>query len=99
MQVWRMLPNGTAQEQVTSDDFGNWYPHLSPDGKWVVFLSCEKRVTAPPQDTDATLRLLSLGDRKITVAAKLLGGQGALGASAWSPDSAIVAFVSYQLVR
>ena len=99
MQIWRMRPDGTGQEQVTSDGFGNWCPHLSPDGRWMAFLSCEKSLKTQPEDADVMLRLLSLADGKITVATKLLGGQGTIGASSWSPDSASLAFVSYQLVR
>ena len=38
MQIWRMKPDGSEQEQVTSDDFNNWFAHPSPDGKWLVFL-------------------------------------------------------------
>jgi tricorn protease-like protein len=45
MQIWRMKPDGSDQEQVTSDDYNNWFAHPSPDGKWIVFLSFPK-VTA-----------------------------------------------------
>jgi len=44
------------------------------------------------------LRLMSLADKKITVLAKLFGGQGTINVPSWSPDSQRVAFVSYQLV-
>jgi Tol biopolymer transport system component len=37
MQIWRMHRDGSAQEQVTSDDYNNWFPHPSPDGRWIVF--------------------------------------------------------------
>ena len=30
-------------EQVTNDEYNNWFPHLSPDGKWIVFLSFGER--------------------------------------------------------
>ena len=39
MQLWRMKPDGSAPEQLTSDDFNNWFPHVSPDGKWIAFIS------------------------------------------------------------
>jgi len=97
MQIWRMAPDGSHQEQVTSDEFNNWFPHLSPDGKWMVFLSYEKGVTGHPPDKDVTLRLMSLTDKKITVLAKLFGGQGTINVPSWSPDSKRVAFVSYEL--
>jgi TolB protein len=37
-------------------------------------------------------------DKKITVLAKLFGGQGTINVPSWSPDSKRVAFVSYMLV-
>ena len=42
MQIWRMKPDGSQQEQVTSDDYNNWFAHPSPDGKWIVFLTYAK---------------------------------------------------------
>ena len=98
MQIWRMKSDGTAQEQITSDEFNNWFPHPSPDGKWMVFLSYGKEVTGHPENKDVTLRLMSLADRKITVLAKLFGGQGTINVPSWSPDSSKLAFVSYQLL-
>jgi TolB protein len=98
MQIWRMKPDGSAQEQITSDEFNNWFPHPSPDGKWIVFLSYGKEVTGHPENKDVTLRLMSLADRKITVLAKLFGGQGTINVPSWSPDSKNLAFVSYQLL-
>ena len=98
MQIWRMKPDGSEQEQVTSDEYNNWFPHPSPDGRHVVFLSYEKDVSGHPANKDVTLRLMSLGDKKITVLAKLFGGQGTINVPSWSPDSQRVAFVSYLLI-
>jgi Tol biopolymer transport system component len=98
MQIWRMKPDGSGQEQVFSDDYNNWFPHISPDGKWMVFLTYERDVTGHPENKDVMLRLMSLADKKITVLAKLFGGQGTINVPSWSPDSKSVAFVSYQLV-
>ncbi len=98
MQIWRMKPDGSAQEQITSDEFNNWFPHPSPDGKWIVFLSYGKDVSGHPENKDVTLRLMSLSDRKITVLAKLFGGQGTINVPSWAPDSKKLAFVSYQLL-
>jgi Tol biopolymer transport system component len=98
MQIWRMKADGSEQEQVFSDDYNNWFPHISPDGKWMVFLTYEKDVTGHPENKDVMLRLMSLADKKITVLAKLFGGQGTINVPAWSPDSTSVAFVSYQFI-
>jgi TolB protein len=96
MQIWRMRTDGSDQEQITSDDHNNWFPHISPDGKWMVFLSYDLSVKGHPEDKDVMLRLMSLSDKKITVLAKLFGGQGTINVPSWSPDSKRLAFVSYQ---
>ena len=107
MQIWRMKADGGDQEQVFSDDLNNWFPHISPDGKWVVFLTYGADVTGHPGNKDVMLRLMSLADsnddpksndKKITVLAKMFGGQGTINVPSWSPDSKNVAFVSYALV-
>lgn len=98
MQIWRMKADGSNQEQVFSDDYNNWFPHISPDGKWMVFLTYDKDVTGHPENKDVMLRLMSLADEKVTVLAKLFGGQGTINVPSWSPDSKSVAFVSYQFI-
>ena len=98
MQVWRMHPDGRQQEQVTSDEFNNWFPHPSPDGKWLVFLSFNKDVKGHPENQDVALRLMPLAGGKIEVLAKLFGGQGTINVPSWSPDSRRLASVSCQFV-
>lgn len=98
MQIWRMKPDGTEQEQVFSDDLNNWFPHISPDGQWMVFLTYQRDVTGHPENKDVMLRLMSLADKKITVLAKLFGGQGTINVPSWAPDSKRLAFVSYMLL-
>ena len=98
MQIWRMKADGSEQEQVTSDDSNNWFPHISPDGQWMVFLTYDKSVTGHPENKDVMLRLMSLSDKKVSVLAKLFGGQGTINVPSWSPDSKRLAFVSYQLI-
>ena len=98
MQIWRMRADGREQEQVTFGEENDWFPHISPDGQQMVFLSYDKTVTGHPENKDVMLRLMSLTDRKITVLAKLFGGQGTINVPSWSPDGKQLAFVSYQLV-
>lgn len=99
MQIWRMKPDGSQQEQVFSDDLNNWFPHISPDGQWMVFLTYDASVTGHPENKGVTLRLMSLADKKISVLAKLFGGQGTINVPSWSPDSKQLAFVSYLLIN
>jgi TolB protein len=98
MQIWRMHPDGSEQEQVFSDDYNNWFPHISPDGQWMVFLTYEKDVSGHPENKDVMLRMMSLANKRITVLAKLFGGQGTINVPSWSPESKRLAFVSYALV-
>ncbi len=98
MQIWRMKADGSEQEQVFSDDQNNWFPHISPDGQWMVFLTYEADVKGHPENKNVMLRLMSLSDKRITVLAKLFGGQGTINVPSWSPDSKQLAFVSYALI-
>jgi len=83
MQIWRMKADGSEQEQVFFDDFNNWFPHISPDGQWMVFLTYGADVKGHPESKDVMLRLMSLADKKITVLAKLFGGQGTINVPSW----------------
>ena len=94
-----MKPDGSEQEQLTSDEFNNWFPHLSPDGKSMSFISFEKDVVGHPPNKDVQIRMMTLADQKIKVLASLFGGQGTLNVASWSPDSKKLAFVSYLLLQ
>jgi len=96
MQIWRMKPDGSAKEQITFDEYNNWFPHLSPDGKWMVFISFQKEVD--PNDHPfykrVMLRLMPTSGGAPRVIAHLYGGQGTINVPSWSPDSKFIAFVS-----
>ena len=96
MQVWRMKPDGSQQEQVTDDEFNNWFPHISPDGESVLFLSYMPDVDPGdhPFYKHVYLRMMPLDGGRPRVVAYLYGGQGTINVPSWSPDSRSVAFVS-----
>ena len=97
MQIWRMKPDGSDKEQLTFDQYHNWFPHISPDGKWMVFISFPGDINPDehPSYKNVMLRLMPLttpGAPKVI--AYLYGGQGTLNAPSWSPDCRHIAFVS-----
>jgi Tol biopolymer transport system component len=94
-----MGPDGSGQAQVTPDDsYGDWFPHPSPDGRVILFLSYEKSVEGHPPNKDVVLRLMSTGGGDVATLTHLFGGQGTLNVDSWSPDGKKFAFVSYRLV-
>jgi Tol biopolymer transport system component len=96
MQIWRMKPDGSGQEQITFDQYHNWFPHISPDGKWIVFISFPTDIdpNSHPSYQRVMLRLMPASGGAPRVVANLFGGQGTLNAPSWSPDSKRIAFVS-----
>jgi TolB protein len=99
MRIWRMRPDGAAQEQVTFDEaHADWFPHPSPDGRWLVWLSYAADVQGHPPNKDVTLRIMPLAGGTPRVLATLFGGQGTINVPSWSPDSRAFAFVSYRLL-
>jgi Tol biopolymer transport system component len=96
MQLWRMKPDGQDQEAVTHDEYNNWFPHISPDGKWIAFVSFSGEI-APgehPYYKQVYLRLMPAGGGPARVIAYVYGGQGTMNVPSWSPDSRRIAFVS-----
>ncbi len=95
MQIWRMKPDGTGKEQLTFDEYNTWFPHISPDGKWIAMISFppDIDVNAHPSYKRVMLRLMPVGGTPRTIA-YLYGGQGTINVPSWSPDSKFIAFVS-----
>jgi hypothetical protein len=96
MQLWRMRPDGSAPERITHDEFNNWFPHFSPDGKWIAMVSYGPEV--PPAEhpyyRHVYLRLMPADGGAARVIAYVYGGQGTMNVPSWSPDSGRLAFVS-----
>lgn len=98
MEIWRMRSDGSGAEQLTRDAYSNWFPHPSPSGRWVVFLSyLEDQGEEHPFGKQVKLRLLDLRDGLVRdLTPPFLGGQGTINVPSWSPDSRRVAFVAYE---
>lgn len=101
MQVWRMNADGTEQTQMTFDETRNaWFPHISPDGKQVVYLTYYKDDLRPNQhlpNKNVELKIMSATGGEPELLVKLFGGQGTINVNSWAPDSRRLAFVSYKI--
>ncbi len=99
MKIWRISPDGKQVEQVTHDDvYADWFPHPSPDGTRLVWLSYDRSVEGHPPNQEVVLRRLDSMETEPQVIVRLFGGQGTLNVPSWSPDSRRFAFVSYRQV-
>ncbi|WP_300436918.1 biopolymer transporter TolR [Christiangramia sp.] len=96
MQIWRMKPDGSNKEQLTFDARNDWFPHISPDGKWIAYISfpAEIPVNDHPSFKGVTLNLMPTSGGAPKVIAYLYGGQGTINVPSWSPDSRYIVFVS-----
>ena len=108
--IWRMPANGAGAddrlaERVTNDDLEDWFPHPSPDGRLLLFLSFPHGTEGHNDRTlQVQLRLLpmpgaAIGDARPQVLATFSGGQGSINVNSWAPDSKRFAYVSYEPVK
>ncbi|NKJ76631.1 hypothetical protein GFL38_31065 [Rhizobium leguminosarum bv. viciae] len=95
MQIWRIHPDGTGLEQVTSDNQGNWFAHPSPTNDKVLILSYDPSVFDHPRDLDVRLRLMDMDGGNLKTLFELFGGQGTINVPCWSPDGKEFAYVRY----
>jgi len=100
MQVWRMEANGSNPIHMVKENANCWFPHVSPDGNWIVYIAYGKHDVEPgdhPANKNIELRLIAANGAESKTIAKLFGGQGTMNVNSWSPDNYTIAFVSYRL--
>lgn len=106
--VWRIPadgagPNDQKAEQVTRDEMEDWFPHPSPNSKWLLFLSFAKGTATHNDKLPGTqLRMMPMPGARLTkspqiqVLTTFFGGQGTINVNSWSPDSNRFAYVIYE---
>ena len=81
MQVWRMEVDGSSPTQMVNEDANCWFPHISPDGNWVVYIAYNKNDVAPgdhPANKNVALHLISAAGGESKTIARFFGGQGTI---------------------
>ncbi|MEZ0448325.1 TolB family protein [Cellulomonas sp. ICMP 17802] len=94
-QIFRHGLRDGATEQVTHDERVNWFPHVSPDGRRVCYLSYPPGTQGHPADLPVELVVLDLATGERRTVAALPGGQGTINVNSWAPDSRRLAYVAY----
>lgn len=108
-RVWRIPaegggPGDAKAEQVTNDEWEDWFPHISPNGKLMLVFAFPKGTATHNDRMDGViLRLMpapgaKLKPAKLETLVKFFGGQGTINVNSWSPDSKKFAYVSYELL-
>lgn len=99
MQIWRMWADGSHPEQITFDNYSNWFAHIHPNNKQAVIISyVEDQKQAHPFGKQVKLRLVNLEDKTIKdLTDPFFGGQGTINVPSWSNDGKKFAFVTYAL--
>ena len=96
MKIFRMKPDGSDQEQITFDEYNDWFPHISPDGKQLIYIAFPKEIdpTTHPFYKKVTLKTMPISGGVPKSIAYFYGGQGSINTPSWSPDGKFVAFIS-----
>jgi Tol biopolymer transport system component len=94
-QIFRMRPDGSGVEQLTHDDRVNWFPHVSPDGAWMVYVSFPEGTLGHPADKAVILRLARPDGSQMRDMDAFNGGQGTINVPSWAPTSDRFAYVRY----
>jgi Tol biopolymer transport system component len=104
--VWRFPatgagPNDERAQMVVSDALEDWFPHISPDGKKMVYIGYPAGTpTHNPRNVHIELKLAEVTHDKVSAPTKTLveatGGQGTINVNSWAPDSMRFAYVTYE---
>lgn len=95
-QLARLPDGGGTLEQLLASDVVDWFPHLSPDGRFASYISFPAGTVGHPADLDVEVKVVATDDWSTPLQTyPLFGGQGTLNVNSWSPDSRRFAFVAY----
>ncbi len=106
--IWRFPATGAGPgdakaEMVVSDSMEDWFPHISPDGKRLVYIGYPAGTsTHDPRTVAIQVKLVAVSNGKVATTQKTLveatGGQGTLNVNSWAPDSQHFAYITYEVI-
>lgn len=97
-QLARIRVDGTGFERLLESESVDWFPHLSPDGRYGSYIRFPSGTVGHPADLPVAVVLVSTEDWTTALHSwPLFGGQGTLNVNSWSPDSRRFAYVAYPL--
>lgn len=106
--VWRFPADGASTndakaEMVVSDGLEDWFPHISPDGKKMVYIGYPTGTpTHNPRNVQIEIKLVAIDHGDVAASQKTLvkaiGGQGTMNVNSWAPDSMHFAYVVYEVL-
>ncbi len=94
---FRMRPDGSDIRRLTHDERVNWFPHPSPNGRSIVYLSYPPTTQGHPANKEVILRMKDFDGAASSDLVALTGGQGTINVNSWAPDGTRFAFVAYPL--
>ena len=94
-QIFRMRPDGSGVQQLTHDDRVNWFPHPSPDGQRMAYISFPEGTLGHPANKAVILRLARHDGSDMRDLDAFNGGQGTINVPSWAPTSDRLAYVRY----
>ncbi|MBB5327197.1 TolB family protein [Tunturiibacter gelidoferens] len=106
--IWRFPATGAGHndekaQMVVSDALEDWFPHISPDGKKMVYIGYPAGTpTHNPRTVHIELKLAEVSHGNVSAPKKTLieaiGGQGTMNVNSWAPDSMRFAYVTYEVL-
>jgi TolB protein len=106
--IWRFPADGAGTndakaELVVNDQLEDWFPHISPDGKKMLYIGYPAGTpNHNPRTAHIELKLVALGQGDIAASTRTLvegiGGQGTMNVNSWAPDSMRFAYVTYEVL-
>lgn len=95
-QIARVRSEGGELERLVTSTTVDWFPHLSPDGAFAVYLSYPAGTTGHPADEQVSIELVEGGRwQSHRTIIELHGGQGTINVNSWAPGSDRFAYVAY----